>query len=65
MCHMLICHSHAAVWVYKQYTLCNIGQYVLFFWDEICTVVLQVRFPRVSFLGWDFDCDFPEKYSSC
>ena len=26
-------------------------------------MILQVRFPRVRFLGWDFYCDFPEKYS--
>ena len=24
----------------------------------------QVRFPGVRFLGWDFHCNFPEKYSS-
>ena len=23
----------------------------------------QVRFPRVRYLGWDFHCNFPEKYS--
>ena len=34
------------------------------FWDGIFTLVLKVRFPRVHFLGWDFHCDFLEKYSN-
>ena len=36
------------------------------YWNtlEVFYCKTQVRFPRVRFLGWDFYCDIPEKYST-